>query len=178
MRQTISAMIAALAVVTAGAAPASACGLSACGYTAPVYSGCGVCGGAAYGYPGYGYAGYERLSTPAYQYGAQPYQVHQYYFVDQGPTIMATTIGATPGRTAFATAITACRITTAIAALRFAVTIDRQTADRYGRLKHRCPFARPCERALPFRPGFNPSARGGWRRYKVPARPRSRHSDF
>jgi hypothetical protein len=88
MRQTISAIIAAVAVVTAGAAPASACGLSGCGwgYSTPVYTGCGPCGGAAYGYPGYGAAGYERLSTPAYQYGAQPYQVHQYYFVDQGPT--------------------------------------------------------------------------------------------
>jgi hypothetical protein len=83
MRYTISAIIAAVAAVTAGAAPASACGLFDCGagYAAPVYSGCG-CGGGAYGYT----AGYERLPTPAYQYGAQPYQVHQYYYVNQGPT--------------------------------------------------------------------------------------------
>jgi hypothetical protein len=80
MRQMISGMIAAVAVVTAGAAPASACGLFDCGvgYTAPVYSGCG-CGS---------YAGYERLPDPTYQYGAQPYgaAVHQYYYVNQGPT--------------------------------------------------------------------------------------------
>lgn len=78
MRQTISGMIAALAVVTAGVAPASACGLFDCGlgYTAPVYSGCG-CGS---------YAGYERLSDPTFQYGSQPYPAQQYYYVNQGPT--------------------------------------------------------------------------------------------
>ena len=79
MRQMISGMIAALAVVTAGVAPASACGLFDCGvgYTAPVYTGCG-CGFSA---------GYERLPDPAYQYGAQSYYpVHQYYYVNQGPT--------------------------------------------------------------------------------------------
>jgi hypothetical protein len=81
MRHTISGMIAALAVVTAGIAPASACGLFDCGlgYAAPVYSGCGVCGGGSY-------AAYERLPDPTYQYRAQPYSAQQYYFVDQGPT--------------------------------------------------------------------------------------------
>jgi len=82
MRQTISGLVAAIAVVAASAAPASACGLftSVCGQSyvaAPVYSGCGVCGG----------WGYERLPDPAYQYGAQSYPaVHQYYYADQGPT--------------------------------------------------------------------------------------------
>jgi hypothetical protein len=80
MRQTISGLVAAIAVMTASAAPASACGLfeSTCGQSyvvAPVYWGCN-CGGV-----------YERLPDPAYQYGAQPYPaVHQYYYADQGPT--------------------------------------------------------------------------------------------
>ena len=78
MRQTISGLIAAVAVVTAGVVPASACGLFDCGYTPPVYSGCG-CGGGSY-------AAYERLSDPAYQYGAQGYSRPQYYVVNQGPT--------------------------------------------------------------------------------------------
>ncbi len=49
MRQTISGLVAAIAVVAASAAPASACGLFefTCGQSyvaAPVYSGCN-CGG-------------------------------------------------------------------------------------------------------------------------------------
>ena len=82
MRQTISGLIAAIAVVAASAVPAMACGLfdSGCGapctpcgqsYVAPVYSGCNNgCGPAGYGY------GYERLPDP----------VQQYYYVNQGPT--------------------------------------------------------------------------------------------
>jgi len=85
MRQTISGLVAAIAVVAAGAAPAMACGglfqstcspcggesyVSPCAQTyvpAPVYSGCNSgCGG----------WGYERLPDP----------VHQYYYADQGPT--------------------------------------------------------------------------------------------
>jgi hypothetical protein len=79
MRQTISGLIAAIAVMTVGAAPAMACG-GGWGYggcapapvyvsPAPVYgySGCNVgCGGWAH----------ERLPDP----------VHQYYYVNQGPT--------------------------------------------------------------------------------------------
>jgi hypothetical protein len=88
MRQTISGMVAAIAVMmTAGAAPAMACGgglfqgsCSPCGYSAPcapVYvppvatgcdSGCG-------GYGGYGYS-HQRLADPE----------QQYYYVNQGPT--------------------------------------------------------------------------------------------
>jgi hypothetical protein len=75
MGQTISGLIAAIAMVAAGAAPAMACGydvgyVSPCGLSyvpAPVYSGCDTgCGGWAY----------ERLPDP----------VQQYYYVDQGPT--------------------------------------------------------------------------------------------
>jgi hypothetical protein len=92
MRQTISGLIAALAVLTVGAAPAMACGgglfqsCSPCGqayaepcaqphyYQPQVYSGCNSCGG-----------GYERLADPYYQYHAAP-MYHQYYYVNQGPT--------------------------------------------------------------------------------------------
>jgi hypothetical protein len=82
MRQTISGLVAAIAVLAASAMPAMACGLfdSGCGapcspcgqsYVAPVYSGCNDgCGPAGYGY------GYERLPDP----------VQQYYYVNQGPT--------------------------------------------------------------------------------------------
>ena len=87
MRQTFSGLLAALAVVTASAAPAMACGLfegscSPCGagyvnpcaipqvYVSPApthsYYGCNT---------GCGWA-HERLPDP----------VHQYYYVNQGPT--------------------------------------------------------------------------------------------
>jgi hypothetical protein len=89
MRQTISGMVAAVAVMmTAGAAPAMACGgglfqgsCSPCGYSscapapvyvAPVATGCDTgCGG--YGYGGYAH---QRLADPE----------QQYYYVNQGPT--------------------------------------------------------------------------------------------
>ncbi|MCA6109759.1 hypothetical protein [Bradyrhizobium cenepequi] len=90
MRQMISGMIAAVAVMAA--APAMACGYGSCSpcgyyaspcaapvYAAPVYSapvssynyssGCGGCG------PGYGWVT-ERLPDPE----------QQYYYVNQGPT--------------------------------------------------------------------------------------------
>ena len=101
MRQTISGLVAAFAVMTAGAVPAMACGgglfqgCSPCGQAyvepcaqpqvyqapvyvapAPVYSGCNTgCGG----------WGYERLADPVEQYHAAPMR-HQYYYVNQGPT--------------------------------------------------------------------------------------------
>jgi hypothetical protein len=97
MRQTISGLVTALAVVTASAAPALACGgglfggcspcgaayVSPCAQTyAPVYvpaytySGCNTgCGG----------WGYDRLADPVTQYHASPSH-HQYYYVNQGPT--------------------------------------------------------------------------------------------
>ena len=85
MRQTISGLVAAVAVMTAGAVPAMACGgglfdgwCSACGqaYVSPcaqtyvprvAYSGCNT---------GCGAWVYDRLSDP----------VQQYYYVNQGPT--------------------------------------------------------------------------------------------
>jgi hypothetical protein len=92
MRQLISGLVAAVAVMTAGAAPASACGwggCSPCGWTSPcaptayvpyvpattyvpttAYTGCGTCGGWGYGW------GFERLAEPT----------TQYYYVNQGPT--------------------------------------------------------------------------------------------
>jgi hypothetical protein len=102
MRQTISGLVAAIAVMAASAVPAMACGgglfqggCSPCGQTyvspceqsyvpepvyvpppAPVYSGCNSCGGGW---------GYERLPDPVREYHtAEP--VHQYYYADQGPT--------------------------------------------------------------------------------------------
>ena len=64
MRQTISGLVAAIAVVAASAAPAMACGCSKpragrIYIPAPVYSGCNTgCGG----------WGYERLPDPVQQY--------------------------------------------------------------------------------------------------------------
>jgi hypothetical protein len=79
MRQTISGLVAAIAVMTASAAPAMACGglfdtsCAPCNPCAqayvppPVYTGCDTgCGGWAH----------ERLPDP----------VQQYYYADQGPT--------------------------------------------------------------------------------------------
>jgi hypothetical protein len=77
MRQMISGLVAAAAVMFVGAAPAAACGFNPCQPVAPVFSGCNTgCGG--YGYGGdYGYGGgYERLAEPT----------TQYYYVNQGPT--------------------------------------------------------------------------------------------
>jgi len=97
MRKTISGLVAAFAVMTAGAAPAMACGGGLfggscwpCGQAyvepcapqvyappAPVYyySGCNT---------GCGW-GFDRLADPVQQYHASPVQ-HQYYYVNQGPT--------------------------------------------------------------------------------------------
>jgi hypothetical protein len=97
MRQTISGLVAAIAVMTAGAVPAMACGgglfqssCSPCGQAyvepcaqpqvyAPVatYTGCNTgCGG----------WGYERLPDPVEQYHSYASPVQQYYYVNQGPT--------------------------------------------------------------------------------------------
>ena len=78
MRQMISGVVAALAVIVAGAAPAKACygGCSPCGYVAPCAP--------AYVQP---YAAYERLPDPYVQYRSAPAAaLPQYYYVDQGPT--------------------------------------------------------------------------------------------
>ena len=70
MRQMISGLVAAAAVMFVATAPAAACGFNPCQPVAPVYSGCNNgCGG-------YGYGAYERLAEPT----------TQYYYVNQGPT--------------------------------------------------------------------------------------------
>jgi hypothetical protein len=71
MRQMISGVVAAFAVVAAGIAPAKACGFTPCEQTyvpATSYSGCAT--GCSAGW------GYERLAEPT----------TQYYYVNQGPT--------------------------------------------------------------------------------------------
>ena len=71
MRQMISGVVAALAVVVAGVAPAKACGFTPCEQTfvpTTSYSGCAT--GCSAGW------GYERLAEPT----------TQYYFINQGPT--------------------------------------------------------------------------------------------
>ena len=77
MRQMISGLVAAAAVMFVGSAPAMACGFNPCQPVAPVFSGCNTgCGGYGYG-AGYGYGyGYEHLAEPT----------TQYYYVNQGPT--------------------------------------------------------------------------------------------
>ncbi|MBB4426022.1 hypothetical protein GGD66_004583 [Bradyrhizobium sp. CIR48] len=76
MRQMISGLVAAAAVMFAATGPAAACGFTSCAPVAPVYTGCNTgCGGYGYGY-GYGYGAYERLAEPT----------TQYYYVNQGPT--------------------------------------------------------------------------------------------
>ena len=76
MRKTISGLVAAFAVIVAGAAPASACdSCSPCGYVSPCAT--------TYVQP---YAAYERLPNPEVQYHSAPIAPPQYYFVEQGPT--------------------------------------------------------------------------------------------
>jgi hypothetical protein len=91
MRQMFTGLVAAVAVMTANAAPALACGgglftsscspcgqayVEPCAAPAPVYTGCNTgCGG----------WGYERLADPDQQYYAAPVR-HRYYYVNQGPT--------------------------------------------------------------------------------------------
>jgi hypothetical protein len=82
MRQTISGLFAAIALTTAGAAPAMACGYAgpcaqtyAPGYSYYTYTGCGTCGG----------WDYDRLTDPETQYhSVEPSP--QYYYINQGPT--------------------------------------------------------------------------------------------
>jgi hypothetical protein len=85
MRQTISGLVAAAALLAASAAPAMACGWGyPCGApyvpAVPVYSGCGACGGWAGGW------GFERLPDPAVEYHRYSTAMPQYYYVNQGPT--------------------------------------------------------------------------------------------
>jgi len=90
MRQVISGLVAAFAVVAASAAPAMACGglfdsCSPCGYVGP----CATVYAPAYAYGGCGgcaWWGYERLPDPAVQYHSTAVGSPQYYYVNQGPT--------------------------------------------------------------------------------------------
>jgi hypothetical protein len=90
MRQTISGLVAAIAVATGSAAPAMACGgelfyVGPCaqayvptyGYSS-CYSGCWA---GCYS----GCWAYERLPDPTLQYHLS-YRLPQYYYVNQGPT--------------------------------------------------------------------------------------------
>jgi hypothetical protein len=84
MRQTISGLVAAFAVMAASSAPALACGglfdggcapCNPCGQTyVQTYSGCATCGA------------HERLSDPEVQYHSAVVGSPQYYYVNQGPT--------------------------------------------------------------------------------------------
>lgn len=78
MRQMISGLVAAGAVMFVGSAPAMACGSTAC-QTTQVYSGCNTgCQTQVYSSCNTGCGGwdYERLAQPS----------TQYYYVNQGPT--------------------------------------------------------------------------------------------
>ncbi len=80
MRQMIWGLLAATAVMTAGAAPASA--------HCETFGGCGFV--TTTGYGGYGYLGvapYDRMPQPTGVYAPAPRPDRgQYYYVDQGPT--------------------------------------------------------------------------------------------
>ena len=88
MRQVISGLVVAVAVVAASALPAKACGglfdsCSPCGYV----NTCAAAYAPAYAYGGCcGWLGYERLPDPAVQYHSRVTGSPQYYYVNQGPT--------------------------------------------------------------------------------------------
>jgi hypothetical protein len=83
MRQTISAIAAAIVVTAASAVPAMACGGGGCHYVSP-------CAQDYVAVPEYSpyYSctgwGFERMPDPLRH--SYPGPVHQYYYVDQGPT--------------------------------------------------------------------------------------------
>jgi hypothetical protein len=77
MRQTISGVLAAIAVLTVSAAPTLACGFGYAPCATPqVYVSPAPVYGHSDCYAGCGGWAYERLPDP----------LHQYYFVNQGPT--------------------------------------------------------------------------------------------
>ncbi len=80
MRQTISGLVAAVAAMTAGAAPASACGFGSCAPCATAYV---VPCAPAY-VPTYTYTGCTTACGWAYDRLVEP--TTQYYYVNQGPT--------------------------------------------------------------------------------------------
>jgi hypothetical protein len=78
MRQTISGLAAAIAVMTVSAAPAMACG--------GLFPGYGACVPGYVPTQYYGGSVHERLPDPVQQYHSA-YPVQQYYYVNQGPTL-------------------------------------------------------------------------------------------
>lgn len=85
MRQMLSGLIAAVAVVGLGAAPAMACG----GVVAAGCSPCGQawvspCGQGAWAYPNYGVYSYQQRLTDPDALFAPP--AGRYFYVNQGPT--------------------------------------------------------------------------------------------
>jgi hypothetical protein len=137
MRHTISGLVAAIAVVTASAAPAMACGWSSpCAQAyvpAYTYGGCNTgCGG----------WGYERLPDPVEQYHSAAVARPQYYYVDQGPTYTGPGNfapypayregGVATARTTATVTVTARLTTTAIAGTCCAAITDRRSEpDRF-----------------------------------------------
>ena len=91
MRQLISGLVAAVAVVIVSAAPALACGGGLFGSCSPCGQAFSPCAAPVYVAPepivstcGCG-AAYERLPDPEQEYATAPAH-HQYYYADQGPT--------------------------------------------------------------------------------------------
>ena len=86
MRQTISGLVAAIAVVTASAAPAMACGWFGCSPCGPAYvNPCVASPVYVSAAPAYSYSGCD-IGCGGWAYERLPDPVHQYYYVNQGPT--------------------------------------------------------------------------------------------
>src|SRR5437667_10529347 len=86
MRQTISRLLAAFALVTASAAPAMACGWYGCSPCGPAYvNPCVASPVYVSPAPVYSYSGCD-FGCGGWAYEPLPDPVHQYYYVNQGPT--------------------------------------------------------------------------------------------
>jgi hypothetical protein len=88
MREMTKGLLAAFAVVTAGAAPAMACGFGGCSPCAAV-SPCATSYAPAYTYPpGYtwSYSGCGTCGAVGWSHGHLAEPTTQYYYVNQGPT--------------------------------------------------------------------------------------------
>jgi hypothetical protein len=86
MRQTISGLVAAMAIVTASAAPAAACGGLFTGYT-PCHTYVSPCAHSCGGHHHYsGYYGGAYAQSGYYAHERLPDPSPQYYYVNQGPT--------------------------------------------------------------------------------------------
>lgn len=81
MRQLISGLVAAVAVMTAGAVPAMACGSGPCSPCSTAYA--DPCGSPR-AQP-YSYSYYSRLVEPTTQFNRLP-PTTRFYYVNQGPT--------------------------------------------------------------------------------------------